>query len=329
MSDSDYFKSMKKNRKGRIEKMRERVEKEQSGGGASHNDEREWKLQRDKADNGYAIIRFLPPSEQDVRDAPEGTSPEDVSPWSLVYQHGFKVNGRWFINECPRTIGQDCPVCEKEAQLIENAGGWDLPREHPARKIYTDRKGKKNYYSNILVIKDSANPQNEGKVFIYRYGAKIHEKILAPMFPEFEDEESMDPFDPWDGANFKLKAQKKDGYVNYDRCEFESPSELADSDEEISRILGEAHTLGSYLQPNKFKDSATLSAEYDKVVNGVAPARKSVEQEDEELSRSHTKSDQPTDEQDDAGLDVKHSIAEKDEDSDSDDLEYLKSLLDE
>ena len=183
-----YFKSMKKNRKNRTEKMRERIEKEQSGG-SNNNDDREWKLQRDKAGNGFAIIRFLPPSEEDIKNAEEGTSPEDVPPWSLVWQHGFKVNGRWFINECPRTIGKDCPVCEKEKELVEEAGGWDLPRDHPARKVYTDRKGKKNYYSNILVVKDSANPENEGKVFIFRYGPKIHEKLVAPMFPEFEDEE--------------------------------------------------------------------------------------------------------------------------------------------
>lgn len=333
---SDYFSSMKKNRKKSTEKMRERIEKENSGG-QSNSDDREWKLQRDKAGNGYAIIRFLPPSEQDVTNAPEGTSPEDVSPWALVWQHGFKVNGRWFINECPRTIGNDCPVCEKEKELVENAGGWDLPREHPARKTYTDRKGKKNYYSNVLVVKDTANPDNEGKVFIFRYGPKIHEKILAPMFPEFEDEESMDPFDAWDGANFKLKAQNKDGYVNYDRSEFESPSAIAEDDDDIERILMSGHYLGSYLAPDKYKDEAKLTAEYNKIVNGTEPKRKSVEEEDDSkvdnnvdrnprVDKKTVEKSTPSSEPE---VDNQPDMDDGEEDGEGGDLDYFKGLLDE
>lgn len=337
---SDYFKSMKKNRKSRTAKLRERIENDGQKGGGRNDDPREWKLQRDKANNGFAIIRFLPPSEADIKSAGEGVNPEDVEPWVLLYKHGFKVNGKWFINECPRTIDKECPVCEIEKEAVEEAGGWDLPREHPARKRYTDRKGGKNYYSNILVIKDSANPENEGKVFIFRYGTKIHEKLVAPMFPEFEDEESMDPFDPWEGANFKLKVMKKDGYINYDRSEFEDPSPIADDDDEIEEILGQMHELGTYLKADKFKSYDKLQSEYDRVVNGKAPARASIEDDDADAAPAKRDrkvvdddDDEPTEKPTRRGAKkkapAKKADPEPEEGGDEDDMAYFQGLLDE
>jgi hypothetical protein len=332
---------MKKNRKNRSAKLREKIEKDSQKGGSSHDDPREWKLTRDKASNGFAVIRFLPPSEADIKAAGPDASPEDIEPWALLYKHGFKVNGKWFINECPRTIGKDCPVCEAEKEAVEAAGGWDLPREHPARKRYTERKGGKNYYSNILVVKDPANPENEGKVFIFRYGAKIHEKLVAPMFPEFEDEESMDPFCPWEGANFKLKVMKKDGYVNYDRSEFESPSAIADDDEEIEAILGQMHELSSYLKEDKFKDYDKLKAEYERIINGKAPTRSSIEDDDDEAAGGTR--DRKVNDDDDkpartSGRRTKPAKKEEAEEpaesndsgeEDGDDMAYFQGLLDE
>lgn len=281
-----YYSNLKKNRKNAREKLRKRAESESSGGNDNPN---QWRLTRDKSDNGFAIIRFLPASEKDFNiqataAKTEGITldPEDVVPWVLVFKHGFRVKGRWFINECPRTIGNECPVCEIEAQKIEDGIGWAKEyRDHEDRKIYGQRKGKKNYWSNILVVKDSANPENEGKVFLFCYGEKIHEKLVSAMNPEFEDEAEMNPFCPWEGANFKLKAKRKDGYVNYDSSAFEEPESISDDDDEIFAILEKTHTLNDLVAPKVFKSYDALLKQYKRTVEGApAGARTSVDDDD-------------------------------------------------
>ena len=181
-------------------KLVQEVEKMNSSGGNS--DDRLWKPEIDKAGNGFAVIRFLP--------APDG---QDL-PWAKVYNHAFQGTGGWFIDNCLTTIDKPCPVCESNREL------WNTGSKSN-QEIVRERKRKLSYYSNIFVLQDKAHPENEGKLFLFKYGKKIFDKITAAMQPEFDDETPIDPFDFWTGANFKVKIVKKDGYWNYDKSEFE------------------------------------------------------------------------------------------------------------
>ena len=192
------------------QKLVKEVEKMNNTGG--NTDDRLWKLEVDKTGNGYAVIRFLP--------APNG---EDL-PFVKLYSHAFQGPGGWYIENSLTTLGQKDPVSEFNTQLWNN--GTDAGKE-TARK----QKRKLTYISNIYVVKDPANPENEGKVFLYKYGKKIFDKLTAAMQPEFEDEEAIDPFDFWQGANFKLKAKNVAGYRNYDSSECTAVSPLLDDDD--------------------------------------------------------------------------------------------------
>ena len=188
-------------------KLVKQVEKMNNNGGSG--DDRLWKLDVDKSGNGYAVIRFLP--------APNG---EDL-PFVKLYSHAFQGPGGWYIENSLTSLGQKDPVSEYNTSLWNN--GTDAGKEL-ARK----QKRKLTYISNIYVVKDPANPDNEGKVFLFKYGKKIFDKLTAAMQPEFEDEEAIDPFDFWQGANFKLKAKNVAGYRNYDSSEFAAPSPILD-----------------------------------------------------------------------------------------------------
>ena len=215
------------------EKLIKQVEKLNDSG--SKDDDRLWKPVMDKSGVGSAVIRFLP--------APEGCE----LPWAQVWSHAFQGTGGWLIDNCLTTLGQQCPVCEKN-RVLWNSGS-DRDKEE-ARK----QKRKLSYYANIYVVRDPANPDNEGKVFLYKFGKKIYDKILAAMQPEFEDETPINPFDFWTGANFKLKLVKKDGYWNYDKSEFASPSPLLDGDDdELERIYKSLSNLNDFTDPKEFK----------------------------------------------------------------------------
>src|SRR6056300_1747993 len=184
----------------------------------SYKDERIWKPVMDKTGNGYAVIRFLP--------AVEG---EDM-PWAKVWNHAFQgPTGQWYIENSLTTLGQKDPVSEYNSQL------WNSGVESD-KEIARKQKRKLSYYSNIYVVEDSMNPENNGKVFLYSYGKKIFDKLMEAMQPAFEDETPINPFDLWEGANFKLKIRKVDGYWNYDKSEFESTSQLKPSDDELETI---------------------------------------------------------------------------------------------
>ena len=228
----------KQSRTGSLtEKLIKSVEKmNEKGGGA---DERIWKPSVDKTGNGYAVIRFLPEAEG------------NELPWARVYTHAFQGPGGWFIENSLTTLGQKCPISEYNSQLWNN--GTDAGKEQ-ARK----QKRKLSYYSNIFVVSDPANPENEGKVFLYKYGKKIHDKIMEAMKPEFDDEEPINPFDFWSGANFKLKIRKVEGYQNYDKSEFDKPSALFDDDDRLEKIYNNLYDLNEFLDPKNFKDYATL-----------------------------------------------------------------------
>ena len=184
----------------------------------SYVDERLWKPTMDKTGNGYAVIRFLP--------APKG---EDL-PWVKLWNHAFQgPTGQWYIENSLTTLGNNDPVSEYNSKL------WNSGIESD-KEIARRQKRKLSYYSNIYVVSDTANPQNEGKVFLYRYGKKIFDKVMEAMQPPFPDTDPINPFDFWEGANFKLKLRKVDGYWNYDLSSFDGPTKLLDDDDELENV---------------------------------------------------------------------------------------------
>ena len=224
--------------------------------GTNGADERLWKLEVDKAGNGYAVIRFLP--------APDG----EELPWAKLYSHAFQGPGGWYIENSLTTLGQKDPVSEYN-RLLWNSG-VDADKDL-ARK----QKRKLTYISNIYVVKDPTNPQNEGKVFLYKFGKKIFDKLTAAMQPEFEDEEAIDPFDFWKGANFKLKAKNVAGYRNYDSSEFAAVSPLLDDDDALEAVWKKQYALTEFTNADQFKSYADLQTRLDSVLNNkqtrVAP----------------------------------------------------------
>ena len=217
----------------------------------SYVDERLWKPELDKSGNGYAVIRFLPSVEG-----------EDM-PWAKVWNHAFQgPTGQWYIENSLTTVGQKDPVSEHNTKLWNT--GLETDKE-TARK----QKRKLQYFSNIYVVSDSKHPENEGKVFLYRYGKKIFDKLMAAMQPEFEDETPINPFDFWEGANFKLKIRKVDGYWNYDKSEFEAPSVLFEDDDKLENLWGTQHSLAEYSAPTNFKSYDELKKRLDTVLAGT------------------------------------------------------------
>ena len=240
-------------------KLVKEVEKMNNNG--TSGDDRLWKLDVDKSGNGYAVIRFLP--------APDG---EDL-PFVKLYSHAFQGSGGWYIENSLTTLGQKDPVSEYNTQLWNN--GTDSGKE-TARK----QKRKLTYTSNIYVVKDPANPENEGKVFLFKYGKKIFDKLTAAMQPEFEDEEAIDPFDFWQGANFKLKAKNVAGYRNYDSSEFAPQSPLLDDDDALEALWKKELSLAEIVAADQFKSYDDLKRRLNYVLGNTAP-RQDAEVEDE------------------------------------------------
>ena len=235
------------------QKLVKEVEKMNNNGSGS-SDERFWKLECDKSGNGYAVIRFLP--------APNG---EDL-PFVKLYSHAFQGPGGWYIENSLTTLGQKDPVSEYNSMLWNN--GTDAGKD-AARK----QKRKLTYISNIYVVKDPANPQNEGKVMLYKYGKKIFDKLTAAMQPEFEDEEAIDPFDFWQGANFKLKAKNVAGYRNYDSSEFARQEPLLDDDDAMEAIWKKQYSLQEFVAADQFKDYDVLKKRLDYVLGNKGTPR--------------------------------------------------------
>jgi len=214
-----------------------------------YQDDRFWKPELDKTGNGYAVIRFLP--------AVEG---EDL-PWQRIWSHAFQDKGGWYIENSLTTLGQKDPVSEENTRLWNT--GLDSDKE-----IARKRKRKLSYYSNILVVSDPKHPENEGKVFLFKFGKKIFDKITEAMQPAFDDEQPINPFDFWKGANFKLKIRKVDGYWNYDKSEFEGVSTLAESDDKIKEIWSKQYALKPFLDPSNFKTYDELKEKLNRVITG-------------------------------------------------------------
>ena len=228
-------------------KLTTEIEKMNSKG-TSGADDRLWKLEVDKAGNGYAVIRFLP--------APDG----EELPWAKVWSHAFQGPGGWYIENSLTTLGGKDPVSEYN-RLLWNSGN-DADKDL-ARK----QKRKLTYIANIYVVKDPTNPHNEGKTFLYKFGKKIFDKITAAMQPEFEDEEAIDPFDFWQGANFKLKAKNVAGYRNYDSSEFAAPSAILDDDDALETLWKKEYSLKEFTDASEFKSYADLEKRLNAVLN--------------------------------------------------------------
>ena len=240
------FATLKKNRQSELEKLTSELSKLNAPINREQDDY--WKPEVDKSGNGMAIIRFLP--------APEG---EDV-PFVRIWDHGFQGPGGWFIEKSLTTVNQKCPVSEYNSML------WNNGTEADKTFVRQKTKRRLSYISNIYVVKDPANPENEGQVFLYKYGKRIFDKVNDLMSPEFDDEEPVNPFDLWEGTNFRLKIRKVEGYRNYDKSEFDSPSALSEDDEELEAIYNKEKSLQELVDAKNFKSYDELKAKLYRVL---------------------------------------------------------------
>ena len=254
------------------QKLVKEVEKMNTTGGSG--DDRLWKPELDKTGNGYAVIRFLP--------SPDG---EDI-PWAKLYSHAFQGPGGWYIENSLTTTGGKDPVSDYNRELWNSGNEAD---KDTVRK----QKRKLSYYSNIYVVKDQVNPQNEGKVFLFKYGKKIFDKVMEAMQPEFEDETPINPFDFWQGANFKLKIVKKDGYWNYDKSEFDAPSPLLEDDDALEALWKKQYSLTAVTAADQFKTYDVLEKRLKYVLGQGRPAPRRLDEdlEDESEGRGSFKPD--------------------------------------
>ena len=279
-----------------LDKLAKAIEKLNSAESPT-KDDNFWKPEVDKVGNGYAVIRFLPQPSVDG---------DDALPWVKVFNHGFQGPGGWYIENSLTTLNQKDPVSEYNSQL------WNSGIE-ANKEVARKQKRRLSYIANIYVVEDSKNPQNEGKVFLYKFGKKIFDKINEAMNPAFEDEKPLNPFDMWKGANFKLKIRKVEGYQNYDKSEFESPSALLDDDSKLEAIWKKEYSLKEFLLPENFKSYDELKARLDKVlgVDGAPVAAKTTVEQAKAMPRK------PAPVMEDAGI------------ADDDDLAYFSKLAEE
>ena len=238
-----------KKKSGSFEKLQAELEKTNNPV-TSFTDDRFWKPELDKSGNGYAVIRFLP--------QPTG---EDL-PWVRVWSHAFKGPGGWYIENSLTTLNKKDPVSEYNTELWNSGLESDKDTARKQKRIL-------KYFSNIYVVSDSKHPENEGKVFLFRFGKKIFDKLTEAMSPEFEDEKALNPFDFWEGANFKLKVRKVDGYWNYDKSEFEATSSLLDGDDgQLEATYAQLHSLVGFLKEDQFKTYDELKTKLHRTLTG-------------------------------------------------------------
>ena len=275
---------------------------------SSSSDDRLWRLECDKGGNGYAVIRFLP--------APDG---EDL-PFVKLYSHAFQGSGGWLIDSCLTTLNQKCPICE------HNSGLWNSGIDSN-KEVARKQKRKLTYMSNIYVVKDPANPENEGKVFLYKFGKKIFDKITTAMQPEFEDESPIDPFDFWQGANFKLKAKNVAGYRNYDSSEFAAQGALLDDDDAMEAVWKKQYSLAEFVAPDQFKSYDELRKRLDYVLGNKTNTRQDAEVADEESTSRGSIRDLDEDLRTELNsLSSSKSSSYSDDDEDDETLNYFARL---
>lgn len=267
----------------------------------TRDDDNYFKLVADKAGNASAVIRFLP------------KHPDDDLPWVMYHSHGFQSDsGKWLIDNCPTSIGEPCPICEATRKLYSGT--------ESDKKLGAKRKRRTHYVSNIYVVSDPKNPENNGKILQFKYGKKIFEKIMGVVQPTFEDEVACNVFDLWGGAAFKLRMAKVEGYPNYDKSVFDGPSEIAESDDAILGIMNRVMPLNPILAPSKFKSYDELSKKLESVLSegGSSRAEQVVEQMRAEPTKNAKHPDAPK---------QKPEVGQKGSVSEEEDLsEYFKSL---
>jgi len=300
------FKSLSDLRKSRggFDTLMKEVEKISNPQAESREDNRFWQPEVDKAGNGYAVIRFLPP--------PKG----EELPWVRQFTHGFQgPSGKWYIENSLTTIGKQDPVSEYNTEL------WNSGSE-ANKELARKQKRKLNYISNILVVSDPKHPENEGKVFLFKYGKKIFDKIKDVAEPQFPDEKPNNPFDFWEGSNFKLKIRNVEGYRNYDKSEFDSASPVAESDDDIEKIWDSQYSLNDFMDPKHFKSYDELKKRLNLVLGGTSNNTKNIE--DIDLSENTTDSPKITQAQ---SKPIKPVTNDFDDDDDS--LSYFAKLAEE
>ena len=238
-----------KKKSGSFEKLQAELDKVNNPV-TSFGDDRFWKPELDKSGNGYAVIRFLP--------QPTG---EDL-PWVRIWSHAFKGPGGWYIENSLTTLNKKDPVSEYNTELWNSGLESDKDTARKQKRIL-------KYYSNVLIVSDPKHPENEGKIFLFRYGKKIHDKLAEVINPQFEDETAYDPFDFWKGANFKLKVRKVDGFWNYDKSEFDGSSEVFDGDEgKLEELYGKLYSLTQFLKEDNFKSYDDLKSKLNRTLTG-------------------------------------------------------------
>jgi hypothetical protein len=292
------FANLKRNRSS-LETLTKAIEQvsQPNAEAGSKDDTRFWQPSVDKSGNGMATIRFLPAPAADG---------DDALPWVRVFNHGFQGPGGWFIDNCLTTVNDKCPVCEHNSTL------WNSGIE-ANKEIARKQKRKLTYIANILVVSDPSNPQNEGQIKLFKFGKKIFDKISEAMNPEFADETPVNPFDMWEGANFKLKIRNVEGYRNYDKSEFADKSALFDgSDEKLEELWKNEYSLKDFTDPKQFKPYEQLKSRLDKVLGfDGGPVNLKTKAETAELNNFKD---------DDLSV-IDTKIAESDED-----MDYFKSL---
>lgn len=267
------FNELKRSRSNSLKTLIDETNKLAGGNPQQQQEDRFWKPAVDKAGNGYAVIRFLPAAQGD-----------DL-PWVQTFSHGFQGPGGWYIEESLTTIGKKDPVSEYNSMLWNS--GIEANKDQ-ARK----QKRRLSYISNIYVVNDPSNPDNNGKVFLYKYGKRIWDKINDLMNPQFEDEQPVNPFDFWEGANFKLKIRQVEGYRNYDKSEFDSAEPLAE-DDQLEAVWKQQHSLAEFTSPSNFKSYEELQAKLNRVlgIDGGDTATRSATVEDVEPAPAPAKAE--------------------------------------
>lgn len=307
------FANLKRN-KGNFAELKEKMKAEQNQN--SYQDDRIWNLTVDDHGNGSAVIRFLPPVEG------------ESLPYAMRYSHGFKdpKTGKWFIENCPSTIGQPCPVCEANGVL------WNTGDE-ANKNIARSRRRQTSYYANVYIVNDPAKPENNGKVFIYRFGVKIFEMIMDQIEPKFDDQTPCNVFDFWEGANFNLRAYNNQARQrSYDKSSFASPSQLLPTDEEMEAVYNQQYKLQEFLAPTEFKTYEDLSKRFAIVTGqGYNEPKKEDEEDTQASPPGHQKFGGPVPNNDvETDDDLPWNSKEPEQESASDDddgLNYYRTML--
>lgn len=301
----DFSKLKANSGKNSLEELNAKLAKVSGSSESKGADERFWTATVDKAGNGYAVFRFLPaPPNEDV-------------PFIRMFDHGFQGPGGWYIENSLTTLGKQDPVSEYNSKL------WNSGIE-ANKEIARKQKRRLHFISNIYIVTDSGNPANEGKVFLYKYGKKIFDKLNEAMNPQFADEEAVNPFDLWAGANFKLKIRQVEGYRNYDKSEFDKSKPLFEDDEKLEALWKKEYSLQEFLAPSNFKSYEELQSKLFKVLDENTPAKKVARAEEEDVPWARTESAAPINAA--AAPAVRAATASSDDDEDDESLEFFKNL---